>query len=392
MKILLVTDAYSHLTNGVAVVVATLKDAYRIKGHDVRILTMSGDRHSHRDGEVYYMGSFAVPLYPDVRMSLIHRHPYLKELKNWKPDIVHIHTEASSARMARSIAKATGAPVVMTWHTDYAKFAFRKHSSLGIIKFTAKVMMSAVSRGARIITVPSHKAKSILESYSVNRPSTVIPNGIILRRYKRELKPNDRAQLMEKYNLTEDNKIMVIVSRLSSEKNLSELIEFFPKVLEQIPELRMVIAGIGPDEKHLQSLTEKLGLSDKITFVGFIPPEQTYRIYKLGDVFLSASTFEMHSMTYLEAMACGLPLICRDDPCLQDVLYDGVNGYRYSTEEEFVEKAVTILRDDELRKSMAKASLEHADDFSEDAFADRMLALYKETIAAAAQELKNAAV
>ena len=105
MKILLVTDAYTHLTNGVAVVVATLYNTFRAKGHDVRVLTVSGDRSAHHEGDVYYMPSFKVPLYPDVRMSLVHRHPFLTELKEWKPDIVHIHSEASASRMAKSIAK-----------------------------------------------------------------------------------------------------------------------------------------------------------------------------------------------------------------------------------------------------------------------------------------------
>ena len=55
MKILLTTDSYTHMTNGVAIVVATLANAYREKGHDVRVLTISGDRKAHQDGMVYYM-------------------------------------------------------------------------------------------------------------------------------------------------------------------------------------------------------------------------------------------------------------------------------------------------------------------------------------------------
>ena len=119
-------------------------------------------------------------------------------------------------------------------------------------------------------------------------------------------------------------------------------------------------------------------MSEHITFVGFVKPEETYRYYKLGVEFLSASTFEMHSLTYLEAMACGLPLICRNDPCLQDVLTDGFNGYIYNTQEEFTEKALKLLQNESLRKEMAKNSLQRSMEFSEDALADRMLNLYSE--------------
>ena len=86
----------------------------------------------------------------------------------------------------------------------------------------------------------------------------------------------------------------------------------------------------------------------------------------------------MHSLTYLEAMACGLPLICRDDPCLKGVLADGDNGYIYSTKEEFVRKTLDMLGDDEKRRRMSERSLELSEKFSEEAFADKMLQLYKE--------------
>ncbi len=380
MKILLVTDAYTHLTNGVAVVVATLYNTFRAKGHDVRVLTVSGDRSAHHEGDVYYMPSFKVPLYPDVRMSLVHRHPFLTELKEWKPDIVHIHSEASASRMAKSIAKATGARIVMTWHTDYAKFAFHNHYSMGIVHFSAKNLMKAAYHGTSIITVPSYKAKRLLDGYGLKHPNVVIPNGIILSRFQKELTDEDKHKMLEQYHIPQDSKIMVIVSRLSAEKNISEIIEFFPSLLEKEPKLHLLIAGIGPDKHHLEQLRDQLGLSQHITFVGFVPPEETYRCYKLGRIFFSASTFEMHSLTYLEAMACGLPLVCRDDTCLEGVLTDGFNGYIYHDKEEFVTKTLRLLQDDALCGEMSAHSLQRSENFSEEAFADKMLALYRQLL------------
>ncbi len=378
MKILLATDAYTHLTNGVAVVVATLYNAYREKGHDVRVLTISGDRKGHKDGDVYYMPSFNVPLYPDVRMSAVRHHKYLKELKEWKPDIVHIHSEASCARMARSVAKSAGARIIMTWHTDYAKFAFHDHDSLSAVQYATRKLMAVVYRKATVITVPSFKAKALLDGYGLKRPNVVIPNGIILSRYKKPFTQEEREKLLEHHGIPKDRRILVIVSRLSPEKNISEILEYFPSLLRSEPKLHLVIAGIGPDKKHLEQLSEKLGISGHVTFVGFVRPEMTYRYYKLGEAFFSASTFEMHSLTYLEAMACGLPLVCRDDPCLKGVLTDGDNGCIYSTKEEFVEKTLDILKDDEKRRRMSERSSELSENFSEEAFADKMLKLYKE--------------
>ncbi len=380
MKILLVTDAYTHLTNGVAVVVATLYNTYRAKGHDVRVLTVSGDRNAHQDGDVYYIPSFKVPLYPDVRMSLVHRHPYLTELKQWKPDIVHIHSEGSASRMAKSIAKASGSRIVMTWHTDYAKFAFHHHYSNGIVHFSAKNLMKAAYHSANIITVPSYKAKRMLDDYGLKQPNVVIPNGIILSRFQKSLSDEEKQKLREQYHIPKGSKVLVIVSRLSAEKNISEIISFFPLLLKNEPHLHLLIAGIGPDKRHLEQLTEQLGITKNVTFAGFIPPEETYRCYKLGTAFFSASTFEMHSLTYLEAMACGLPLICREDSCLEGVLTDGFNGYIYRNQKEFLTKTLRLLRDDALCREMGEHSLQHSEHFSEGAFANKMLSLYRQLL------------
>ena len=380
MKILLSTDAYTTLTNGVSMVVKTLYNTYTEQGHDVRIITMSGDMRSHHEGDVYYIPSFRTPIYPDVRLSFVRRHPFINELKEWRPDVVHIHTEGPAGKLAKKIAKSVSAPIVMTWHTDYAKFAFHKHSSNRIVEWSARRLMAASYRGTNIITVPSYKAKAILDSYRLKHPNMVIPNGIILSKFTKEVTAEERKLLLSQLGISEKAKILVIVSRLSPEKDIGEIISFFPELLKKEPELHLLIVGTGPDKKHLEQMSSKLGISDSVTFSGFVPHDLTYKYYKLGIAFMSASTFEMHSLTYLEAMASGLPLICRNDPCLQGVLTDGVNGFIYNDREEFLSKALSLIEDDALREEMSENSIRISKNFSEQAFSERMLDLYKHLI------------
>ena len=381
LKILLAADAYTTtITNGVTVVLKTLYDSYTAMGHTVRILTMSGDRDSHHEGDVYYIPSFKTPLYPDVRLSLVRHHEYLDELKEWKPDVVHIHTEGPASKLAKRIARSANAPVVMTWHTDYAKFAFHDRSSLKPVEWSVKKLMSVAYKGADMITVPSYKAKALLDGYKLKQPNMVIPNGINLSRFTKELSDEEKSSLLREMNVGENCKVIVIISRLSAEKNIEEIINYFPSVLKEEPDLRLIVAGTGPDKKHLEQTAAKAGIADKVIFPGFVPHDLTYKYYKTGILFLSASTFEMHSLTYLEAMACGLPLICRDDPCLLGVLEDGVNGYIYHDEKEFTEKVIKVVTDDELRRKMSESSLSMSKGFSEQALSERMLELYNELI------------
>lgn len=377
MKILLATDAYDHFTNGVAVVVATLESSYRAMGHDVRVLTVSADCKAHIRKGVYYMPSVSVPVYPNFRMSFVHRHPYLDRLIKWKPDIVHIHSECSASIMAKYVAKRAGSKIVMTWHTDYAKFAFHEHDLMGLSRLVTTTFMKTAYKGSSVITVPSYKAKKKLDAFGMKYPNIVIPNGIELDRYRKELSEKEKTALLQKYDIAPDRKILVVLSRLSPEKNIEELVRYFSLLLRTCPKLHLLITGSGPDKKHLEHLSRELCITDHVTFTGFVPPEETYKYYKLGIAFLSASTFEMHSLTYLEAMASGLPLICRKDPCLKGVLYDGRNGFIYNTKKEFIEKTLRLVMDDELQKTMSQKALAHSERFSKEAFAKNMIKLYQ---------------
>ena len=84
-------------------------------------------------------------------------------------------------------------------------------------------------------------------------------------------------------------------------------------------------------------------------------PERVADCYKAGDVFVSASRSETQGLTYLEAMASGLPLLCREDDCLKGVLSPGENGFSYTTEAGF-SAAVRALRSAALRRRLGTAA------------------------------------
>ena len=125
MKVLITTDLYTTATNGVVTSVRNLSRELTETGHEVKILTLSDTLHSHKKGNTYYIHSLPLKVYPDVRMPLprsSHSQPLLRELIDWKPDIVHSQCEFFSFHYARRIAKRTGAPLVHTYHTQYEQY------------------------------------------------------------------------------------------------------------------------------------------------------------------------------------------------------------------------------------------------------------------------------
>ena len=380
MRILMTSENYIFQTGGVSNVILALERGLRALGHEVKTLAVSCDGRSFREGDAYFIGSFPVPWYPEQRRSLIRRHPLLEELAAWKPDLIHAHTEASTAAMARALARKTGAPLVMTCHTDYAYFLFGRGRNLPPLPQLAALWgRFAYGRAARVIA-PSQKACGFPQLRGVSERVTVVPNGVDLSRYRKPCSPAERASLLSRYGLEDNGHTLVMVTRVSREKNVGEILRFFPALLREDPPAQLLIAGDGPDRARLERLCEKTGLSARVRFAGRIDPDEVWRCYAAGDVFVSASEFEVHSMAYLEAMACGLPLVCRADESLRGVLENGGNGYIYRTEAEFVTGVRRILTEAPLRAAMRENGLRRMGEFSCGRFTERTLALYESVL------------
>lgn len=108
-----------------------------------------------------------------------------------------------------------------------------------------------------------------------------------------------------------------------------------------------------------------------------VDPSQVHKYYQLGDVFVSASTSETQGLTYVEAAANGLPLLCRRDPCLDGVLQEGRNGFEYEADSEFCEIIETILKNPEWCHAAGAQSAQIAETYDKSHFADQIEDIYE---------------
>ena len=380
LKILVASDAYKFQTNGVANVVITQVREMRKLGYDVKVIAPSDCRRSFRDGDDYYFASVPALVYPDVRFGVAIHNRYVKELKAWGPDVIHIHTEASMEHIARKIMRSGHTPFVMTVHTDYSQYAFGKAENRRAVRLLFRMLGRIIYRGVDTVIAPSEKALSFAQLEPVQR-TVVIPNGIHMETFQKPCPPEEREALYRQYDLKDNGKTLAVISRVSKEKNIQEILAYLPDLLKRIPDAQLLIVGDGPEKEKLEEICDRTGLRGAVRFTGRIPQEEVYKYYAMGDVFVSASTFEVHSLTFLEAMARGLPLVCREDPSLKGVLENGDNGFIYRTEEEFLCAVETLLTDDALRERMKARALEKAEEFSDRRQLERTLELYEQIVA-----------
>ena len=157
---------------------------------------------------------------------------------------------------------------------------------------------------------------------------------------------------------------------------MEETIDNFANLLSKNPDVRLMIVGDGPHREALQSHAATRNVSDKIVFTGMVPPEEIPRYYRTADIFVNASTSETQGLTYLEALASGTPVICRDDPCVTDLVRPGENGFVYTEPDEFMTHIAKLLDHPEDRKAFETRALLSAEEHSDNRFVDRMESLY----------------
>lgn len=387
MKVLITTDLYTTDTNGVVTSVKNLSEELVAKGHEVRILTLSNEMHSYRIGNVFYIRSIPLgAIYPDVRMAVSYRHRLIRQIVEWKPDVIHSQCEFFSFQFAEYIAKETGAPIVHTYHTLYEQYVNYVLPIKGVGEKAVGKLSQLRLKHVRCIIAPTRKVEERLREYGIEVPIAVVPSGIRLEQHEMRFDEQQRTEGRKALGIEETDKVLVNIGRLGTEKRVDELLEYFSHVTAEAENMKFLIVGDGPAKEDLEKQAAELGLGNRVIFTGMVPPTSVQEYYQLGDVFVSASTSETQGLTYVEAAANGLPLLCRRDPCLNGILEIGENGYDFTDEETFAKGLQAILGDDEWRKTAAKRSETLAAAYGKESFATAIEEVYRTVVEEATAE------
>ena len=376
MKILITTDWYRPVINGVVTSVLNLTEQLEKRGHEVKVLTLSRNCHSYKEGNVIYAGSVGMgKIYPQARVKIpVVAREYMEELLAWKPDLIHSQCEFSTFFLAKRIAGELDIPIIHTYHTVYEDYThyFSPQKAWG--RSLVQMMTRKLSDQVDAMIAPSGKIERILEGYRVSCPVNVVPSGIDTEKYRKRIDDRSKEALRKQYGIKEDEIVFVYVGRMAKEKNIEELLWYQKSVQKNI---KLVLVGDGPYRTTLEEKAKEYQVTDSVIITGMVSPDEVGRYYQIGDLFVSASTSETQGMTYDEALAGGVPLLCRKDDCLKEVVTEGKNGWQYENESMYLEciQKWKEFSEDEKRR-MRNTAVRTADQFSKESFAKRVERVY----------------
>ncbi|MEW5768652.1 MAG: GT4 family glycosyltransferase PelF [bacterium] len=240
-------------------------------------------------------------------------------IRREKPDLVHTHT-AKAGTLGRAAAYLAGVPLII--HTFHGHVL---HSYFGPLKTKIFLWMERFLAKIthKIITVSQKQREEIL-AYGIGDPNKVIsiPLGLELDRFI-NLEPL-KGSLRKELNLSGQEVLIGIVARLVPIKDHSCFLSAARIVARRHPEAKFLVVGDGELREQLEKQTKKLGLEDRVIFLGFRGDLE--RVYADLDMVVLSSLNEGLPVAVIEAMASGLPVVATRVGGVIDLVEDEATG------------------------------------------------------------------
>jgi 1,2-diacylglycerol 3-alpha-glucosyltransferase len=338
MRIGLFTDAYLPIISGVSVSVHILRTELEKLGHEVTVVALSHPNAIEEKGVFRFKGkSLPMKGMGEYQVAKVTKNK-VEKMCEMNFDVIHCHTEFSMGRLGRKVGRKCNIPIVHTYHTmyeDYVHFISKTFSKP--LRFLSKKYSKSFANSSDEVVFPTIKVKLTFDRYGFNRPAHIVPTGIYVDRFRKiNFKKDEINHLKTSLGIKSEDRVLLFLGRLSVEKNIEALITQFSKLSKIDNNVKLLFVGGGPDANVFTELVDKLNIKEKVIFVGMVSPQDVGLYYQLANIFVNFSTTETQGLTYIEALASGLPLLVKYDSNLQDVLEDGINGIKFTKDDEFV--------------------------------------------------------
>ncbi len=282
-----------------------------------------------------------------------------------KLDLIHAHyaiPHAISGWMAQQLMEDRQLPVVTTLHGTDITLVGQDPSYFAITKFSIEKSnaVTAVSKYLRDETFRAFGCTSC--------GIDVIPNFVNLEEFR---PPRERCPLFPA-----GDKVLMHISNMRPVKRLLDVVAIFDRVRKEVP-ARLVFAGDGPDRDAAEREVERLGLKDRVRFIGKV--EDVAHVVRWAHLFLLPTVSESFGLAALEAMATGVPVIGANVGGLPEVVENGVSGVlgEAGDVDAMAKGALELLSDEAKYAAFSAAARKRSELFS----LERVVPMYEEVYA-----------
>jgi 1,2-diacylglycerol 3-alpha-glucosyltransferase len=382
MRILKISDVFFPRVNGVSTSIETFRRDLTALGHEVVLVApdyppAGAAGVAAADPSILRVPARAVPRDPEDRiMSRRGLRRALDSLAEARFDVVHIHTPFLAHYAGLKFARAHGIPVVATYHTLFEEYLHHYVPLLprAITGAMARRFSRSQCNDLDAVIAPSQAMKAALLDYGIDTHIEVLPTGLPAERFQ----AGDGAAFRRRHNLNGEQPLLLFVGRAAHEKNIGFLIEMMMELREMRPDAMLLIAGEGPADDSLRAQAARLGLKDRVRFLGYFDRGgELQDCYSAADVFVFSSLTETQGLVLLEAMAQGVPVVAIPRMGTIDILGPG-KGCRHAPLDlkGFAQVVRDVLADRGALRALGVEAREYARSWASINMARRLSALY----------------
>lgn len=348
MRITFVSALWLPYTGGLEVVTGQMLKELQYRGHDVAVVTSRDDatlprRETVNGIEVIRSDAHAAIASRDPSWILREQRSTWDSVRELQPDVLHAHDGSPSLWMYLRAARTRRPPLLLSLHIIMTRhFALRGASLAGL-----RTMLRAADHVTAVSEPVLDDALGFEPTFADR--SSVVPNGIDPpTRPWREIE--DRSDRL------------LCIGRLAPEKNLGRALHVVRLLVDRRPSIRLTVAGDGPEREHLTALAHRLGVDDRVDFLGAVPHDRITDLIEDATVVVMPSQFEGMPLVALEAAWAGRPVVAAAVPGLDTTVIDGVTGRLVDGDDEALADAVEeVLADRQWARRMGAAARAHAE-------------------------------
>lgn len=343
VRLLLVVDSLE--VGGAERHVVDLAAALRRKGHEVTVACSAAGELSDLLGTANVPRRVLLDRVVKRHVSVAYARRLRRLVREQPFDLVHAHIYASAAASALATL-GTGVPLVVTEHTEGTWQGRRAHLVSHLIYRRASRMIAVSSpiRGRLIERAGVHPKKISLI------PNTVLPSS--------DTNPGASGTLPDEWH---EGPLIGAVARLQPEKGISNLLKAAARVSSSCPQARFLIVGDGPLREELLRLADRLGLRERVRFLGHRTDARA--LIGLLDVLVVPSLTEGTPLTVLEAMAAGVPIVASAVGGIPDQVHHDKEGLLVPPDDTAAlgDALLELLQDPESARRLGEAGRQRAD-------------------------------
>jgi N-acetyl-alpha-D-glucosaminyl L-malate synthase BshA len=264
-----------------------------------------------------------------------------------KLDLFHVHyavPHATSAYLARQILADKAPKTITTLHGTDITLVGNERSYLAVAKFSI-MESNGVTAPSNFLKNATYDKLNIPSSFPIN----VIPNFVDTERFK----PLDRKDSHTACKDFPEKPILSHISNFREAKKVEDVVKVFSIVKKEL-DSHLLLVGDGPSRSKVEALVHELGLSDSVCFLG--KQEAVEEIIQRSDLFILPSRNESFGLAAIEAMSCGVPVICSNAEGLPEVICHAENGFLSDVGdvEDMASNCLILLKDSSLREQFSK--------------------------------------